>query len=60
MSDKTTAALAAEQADAEATTTQEADVWRLRLTSSAARQTSPPSSSVSSRAPCTAARTSRL
>ena len=37
-----------------------ADVWRLRLTSSAARQTSPPSSSVSSRAPCTAARTSRL
>ena len=37
-----------------------AGVWRLRLTSSAARQTSPPSSSVSSRAPCTAARTSRL
>ena len=29
-------------------------------TSSAARQTSPPSSSVSSRAPCTAARMSRL
>ena len=37
-----------------------AGVWRLRLTSSAARQTSPPSSSASSRAPCTAARTSRL
>mgnify|MGYP000290864136 CR=1 FL=1 len=31
-----------------------------RQTSSAARQTSPPSSSASSRAPCTAARTSRL
>ena len=37
-----------------------AGVWRLRPTSSAARQTSPPSSSASSRAPCTAARTSRL
>ena len=37
----------------------EADVWRLRLTSSAARQTSPRSSSRSSRAPCTAARMSR-